>query len=506
MGMKNDQSGMRLSVLLPNIPGLPDIQVRGLTRDSRRVKSGDLYVALKGQSLDGHAFIDQAILQGAVGVLCERAIDTESLIPCIIIPDLLHQLGSIAARFFDSPSHAVQVIGVTGTNGKTSCTQFIAQALSQVGKRCGVIGTLGSGFLSHLDESGFTTPDAIGVQQTLANLRDEDAQYVAMEVSSHGLDQQRVNGVQFELAIFTNLTRDHLDYHHSMEEYGRAKQKLFESPGLKVAIINADDPFGQTLLSETSVPKKIAFGLKKTSVSGCDLVYYRKYSTNARGVSADIITPWGEGHFKSRLLGDFNLSNILAVLSALCVLGVSFEHALQCVSTLETVPGRMQSLGGGKLPTVVVDYAHTPDALQKALEALRAHTSGKIWCVFGCGGERDHGKRPIMGQIAERFSDQLVITNDNPRSEDPKTIVDEIISGLICPWAAEVELDRGTAIAHAIDCAAAGDMVLIAGKGHEPYQLIGKERIPFNDIEQVKQHISRKRSQRNEESSDDTIS
>jgi UDP-N-acetylmuramoyl-L-alanyl-D-glutamate--2,6-diaminopimelate ligase len=307
------------------------------------------------------------------------------------------------------------------------------------------------------------------------------------------LHQERVRGITFDTAVFTNLTRDHLDYHGDMASYQAQKRRLFSMPGLQRAIINSDDNFGQEIIRSLvgKIPV-ISYGLQAPLDLDCPHIMAEHIRQNAKGFRAKIISPWGEGELRSKLLGQFNIANVLAVLAVLHGLGISFDVALEALSHAQTVTGRMQSYGGDKQALVVVDYAHTPDALQQALLALKPHTHGKLWCVFGCGGDRDRGKRPLMGQVAERYSDQLILTNDNPRSEMPQTIIEEIKSGLICPWAAEVELDRGAAIAHAIDCAEPGDVVLIAGKGHEAYQIIGDEKLPFSDIELVQQQTAEK--------------
>ena len=327
----------------------------------------------------------------------------------------------------------------------------------------------------------------------MADFRQQGAEAVAMEVSSHSLVQDRVQGVAFDIAVFTNLTRDHLDYHGTMENYANAKRSLFEKPGLNYAVINLDDDYGQQFLSLLPKTLKI-YGYTITNKnSAVPTISATDIKMTAKGFSAHIKTPWGEGVLRSHLLGRFNLSNLLAVLTTLNLLKVPFAKTLDYVSALKTVPGRMQVFGGGKLPTVVVDYAHTPDALEKALTALREHCQGKLWCVFGCGGDRDRGKRPLMAQVAERFSDHVIVTDDNPRQEEPQRIIEDIVKGLLCPWAAEIVQDRATAIAHVIHSAQAGDVVLIAGKGHENYQIIGTEKLPFSDSEQVQTQLELRR-------------
>lgn len=485
-----------LNSLLDHIPDYPHLEISGLCSDSRQVKEGDLFIAHAGSLEFRPRFIQQAISRGAVAVLQDAPttsayVQLQRNVPIFSIPNLKAQVGPIAARFYGNPTDGMQVIGVTGTNGKTSCSQFIALALQHAGSHCGVIGTLGYGFPDTMHPSFLTTPDAITLQRLLAELKQQNAHSVAMEVSSHGLTQHRVAGVQFDIAIFTNLTRDHLDYHGDMEHYGQAKRQLFLHPGLSAAVINADDAFGLQLLDEFSSKLPcFAYTTQEVVVSRADTVSATHIKLSHHGFSARITTPWGSGVLKSSLLGRFNLSNLLAVLTTLGIMQIPFTDILQYLSSLSTIPGRMQPFGGNKRPLVVVDYSHTPDSLEKALIALREHCSGTLWCVFGCGGNRDAGKRPLMGQIAERYSDQLIITADNPRFEDQQRITDDIISGLLCPWAAEIEHDRQTAIAYAINSAHAGDIVLIAGKGHECYQQIGAEKLPFNDAEQVVKHLA----------------
>ncbi|MFT3741242.1 MAG: UDP-N-acetylmuramoyl-L-alanyl-D-glutamate--2,6-diaminopimelate ligase [Gammaproteobacteria bacterium] len=473
--------------------------ITGLSSDSRLTQAGDLFIASAGPAAERMQYIEQAIAKGAVGVL--RSADsnqaaftfidsTEGPIPTFSIPQLEDKVGWIAAKFYGDPSITLTMIGITGTNGKTSTSCFIANALQAVSLPCGVIGTLGHGFPGHIQAGQLTTPDPIQLQQQLASLKHQGAKAVAMEVSSHSLAQKRVAGVAFNIGVFTNLTQDHLDYHHTMENYAAAKRQLFLQPGLKYAVINADDPVGLTFLKEFS-SKLIcfAYGTQPVSIPNVVNILAEQVKQHSKGFSAWIKTPWGEGKLDTHLLGQFNLYNLLAALTTLGILEIPLETALNALSQLSTVPGRMQAFGGGSKPLVVVDYAHTPDALEKALLALRPHCHGKLWCVFGCGGNRDTSKRKLMGQAAEHYSDHIIITNDNPRFEDPEAIIQEITAGLVCPWAAEIEPNREAAIAHAIHCAEPGDVVLIAGKGHEPYQIIGEQKLPFNDAEQVQLHL-----------------
>jgi UDP-N-acetylmuramoyl-L-alanyl-D-glutamate--2,6-diaminopimelate ligase len=464
-----------------------DTVVRGLTLDSRQVHAGDAFIALRGARAHGITFAPAALAQGASAVIAETPAPTPASgesrgeAPLIWVDDLRDRVGEIAARFFGRPSSALRTIGVTGTNGKTSIVQLLAAALNGLGQRAATIGTLGAGFVGALRAGERTTPDAISVQALLAEFRDHGASHVAMEVSSHALEQGRVNAVGFEVAVFTNLTRDHLDYHGTMEAYGAAKARLFAWPGLQSAVINVDDAFGRTLASRLQAgTQRLRYALEAQDAE----VRAGDVRASDAGLAFTLHTPWGSGAVQSALLGRFNVYNLLAVAATLGALGQPFAHIVKALQTLAPVPGRMNRLGGGNAqPLVVVDYAHTPDALEQALGSLRAHCAGRLVCVFGCGGERDAGKRPLMGAIAERLADRVIVTDDNPRSEDGAAIVRQIVAGLARPERAVVERDRAAAIALALRSAHGGDAVLIAGKGHEPYQEIGGQRLPFDDLD-----------------------
>ena len=464
-------------------PGANRIVVSGLTLDSRQVHRGDAFFALRGLHGHGIEFAANAVLRGAQVVLAEApAVETEPLnVPLLWIDDLHAQVGEIAARFYDRPAESMRVIGITGTNGKTSCVQLLAQALTFLGHRAATIGTLGAGLHGQLREGERTTPDAISVQGLLAGFRDAGATHVAMEVSSHALEQGRVAAVDFELAAFTNLTHDHLYYHGSMEAYGAAKAKLFAWPGLQAAVINIDDAFGRELAS------KLSAGVKPLRFSMSDdpdaEIAASAIITSAEGLAFQLRTPWGTHALNSHLLGRFNVANLLTVVACLGALGESFERIAAAVGILQPVNGRMSRLGGQHhLPLVVVDYAHTPDALEQTLTALRAHCAGRLICVFGCGGERDAGKRPVMGEIAARMADIAIVTDDNPRGEDGDAIVAQIVAGMGAARSMAVERDRAVAIGHALKLAQSGDVVLIAGKGHETYQEGAAGKRPFDDL------------------------
>jgi UDP-N-acetylmuramoyl-L-alanyl-D-glutamate--2,6-diaminopimelate ligase len=461
------------------------IVVSGLSLDSRKIRSGDAFIALRGSLAHGITFAPAALASGASVVLAEApapvaspAVDDARV---IWIDGLRTQVGEIAARFFGRPSAALHVIGVTGTNGKTSIVQLLAAALEILGARAASIGTLGAGLVGAVAAGERTTPDAISVQALLAEFRDAGATHTAMEVSSHALDQGRVNAVGFEVAVFTNLTRDHLDYHGTMSAYGAAKATLFAWPGLGSAVLNADEPFGRKLAAGLRADvRNLRYGIDAADAE----VRARNVRSSGAGVQFVLGTPWGEGAITSPLLGRFNVYNLLAVAACLGALRYTFAQIQNALSQLQPVAGRMNRLGGdASTPLVVIDYAHTPDALEQALTSLRAHCAGRLVCVFGCGGERDQGKRPLMGAIAERVADRSIITDDNPRGEDGDAIVAQIVAGLAHPQAALVQRDRAAAIAQALRDARPGDIVLIAGKGHEPYQEIAGIKHAFDDLD-----------------------
>jgi len=460
-----------------------DIVVSGLTLDSRRVRAGDAFIALRGAMTHGIAFAPAVLAQGASVILAEGpapAVSADSAVaaPTLWIDRLRDQVGEIAARFFERPSAALHVIGVTGTNGKTSIVQLLAAALQTLGARAATIGTLGAGLVGAVEAGERTTPDAISVHALLARFRDQGATHAALEVSSHALEQGRVNAIDFEVAVFTNLTRDHLDYHGTMAGYGAAKAKLFAWATLRAAVINADDGFGRELIAQ--LPQRVQ--LLRYAIDAQGDVRASAVRTSGEGLRFTLTTPWGTGEIASPLLGRFNVYNLLAVAACLGALGISFAQIQNALAQLQPVAGRMNRLGGGAAPLVVVDYAHTPDALEQALTSLRAHTSGKLICVFGCGGERDVGKRPQMGAIAERLADEIIVTDDNPRGENGDAIVAQILAGLAHAERARVQRDRAAAIAQALRAARGGDVVLVAGKGHEPYQEIAGVKHPFDDL------------------------
>jgi UDP-N-acetylmuramoyl-L-alanyl-D-glutamate--2,6-diaminopimelate ligase len=458
------------------------LPVSGLSLDSRALADGEAFIALRGTRGHGIEHAAGAVARGAAAVLFEPpAVPADLPVPVIAVPDLRAKLGAIADRWFDAPSAQMTVVGVTGTNGKTSTVQLLAQALTVLGASAGTIGTLGAGLHGRATAGERTTPDVISVHRLLAALRAQGASHVAMEVSSHALDQGRVDAVAFDIAVFTNLTRDHLDYHGTMMRYFEAKAQLFDKRPLLAAVINIDDPAGAQLVTRAAGAGQVltcsANGNSGAALRASGL------TSSATGIGFELATPWGELRVQSPLLGRFNVDNLLAVAACLGALGQPLARIAEALAALTPVAGRMNRLGGdGHLPLVVVDYAHTPDALEQTLGSLRAHTAERLLCVFGCGGERDAGKRPQMGAIAERLADALIVTDDNPRGEDGDAIVAGILSGLAQPERAQVLRDRASAIARAVELAGPRDTVLVAGKGHEDYQEVAGHKRPFDDL------------------------
>ncbi len=465
-----------------------------LHADTRALKAGDVFFAYAVDGADNRAFIASAIERGAAAVLYQPegfSGEVDASI-ALAVPQLDVLAGEIASGWYGDASDAMLMVGVTGTNGKTSCSQWIAAALTALGKPCAVIGTLGSGMPGHLVHTGFTTPDAPQLQRSLAQLRTAGAQAVAMEVSSHALHQGRVNGAAFDIALFTNLTQDHLDYHHTFEAYEAAKARLFAWPGLRVAVINADDAAGRRLIAATrGQVRTIAYGVD-TPAADAPVADAWLRATGVRATATGSAfhletSDWGDAEVEVQTLGLFNVSNLLAVLGALLSADVPLAAALAELAKLEPVNGRMERLGGrpgSDEPLVVIDYAHTPDALEKTLEALRPIATargGQLVCMFGCGGDRDATKRPLMGAIAERLANSVVVTSDNPRSEAPGAIIDQIIGGMREGAKARRVEDRASAILQAVRGAAREDVVVLAGKGHEATQeIMGKKRA-FSD-------------------------
>ncbi len=505
------QSLISLSTLLEGLvvtTANTEIGIGGLCLDNRKLKAGDAFFALKGTAQNGLTFAHSAITQGAAAVLHETPADEvlQQLAlrhGVLLIHDtqLRKNLGLIASRFYHEPSKSMRTIGVTGTDGKTSLCHFIAQCLARLGaaddKTCGVIGTLGNGLYGELGPAGLTTPDAVSLQALLADIRDKGASYVAMEASSHGIDQQRINGVDMDVAVLTNIGRDHLDYHKNFNAYKAAKRQLFMIPSLTTGIVNYNDQLGQELLADASIKYPLrAFGLSEERDSGFklmnrqleDWVLGRDLQFDDNGFDLEVVTPDSVRRIKCGLLGRFNVSNVLTVIAVLRSLGFEYADLIAAVEALQSVTGRMQPVHRPGWPVAVVDYAHTPQALGAALQAVRQHFSGKLWCVFGCGGDRDRGKRAQMGSIAEQYADYVILTDDNPRHEAAEEITDAIALGMRS--SAMCVHDRAEAIRAALHTAEPGDCVLVAGKGHEDYQQFGDDRVEFNDrvvIERIMQ-------------------
>jgi len=492
------QQNHKLKQLCAGIVGIPaeaDREVSRLVIDSRIARAGDVFIALQGHHVDALDFVDEAIDKGAVAILWEASTTVSPLpityrtatnghrVPVIAVQKLAKQVGVIADRFFQHPSRMMHVVGITGTNGKTSCSHYLAQVLSNK-QACGLIGTLGTGCFGNLQPTQHTTPDVLTCHALLADMQQQNVKNVAMEVSSHALVQHRVAGVNFDGAIFTNLTHEHLDYHGSMQAYGEAKQRLFDLPELRYAIINIDDAFGRALVTHLYERKTTVVTYSLEMETTADILA-TEIRLSISGISMNVQTPSGNTRIQVPLLGRFNASNVMAVLAELLQQGISLEDATQRLAGLTPVPGRMQIIPSNEAFKVVVDYAHTPDAMEQALISLREHTKGKLYCVFGCGGERDAAKRPIMGRLASELADISIITNDNPRHEDPVQILDEIITGIDINKRHSIRVipDRLEAITSAIHLAEDGDVVLIAGKGHEDYQIIGNQRLPFSDYD-----------------------
>ncbi len=518
----NSTSMTTLSELLAefvDVSSCPATPITGLSLDSREAKPGDLFIALKGTQTDGAQYIAQAIVQGAVAVLIEAGEETADQaqlpVPVIAVPKLSEFVSDIAGTFYGHPSRQMAVTAITGTNGKTTCAQLLANLFELLGEPAGSVGTVGYGTAGNgkdVDQSVadtdlgnqvpalepdtevaasdmLTTPDAVAMQRILAELRDSGSRRVAIEASSHGLVQRRIAGLQIDTAIFTNLSRDHLDYHGDLNSYAAAKSRLFAMSGLKHAVINLDDNVGRLILANLDpAVDGITYSFENhTADIHCDRI-----ELGASAITAELVTPWGRGRLTSPLLGKFNLANLLAVIGAAGMQGFKLDEILEAAAKLTAVPGRMEIVDPSARPLVVVDYAHTPDALDKALRTLRLQCSGKLWVVFGCGGDRDKGKRAEMGRVADQLADNIVVTSDNPRSEPPEQIIHQVLLGISRKVIAVA--DRRDAIRAAINAAAADDIVLIAGKGHEAYQIVAAKRLPFSDLAEARLALRQKKA------------
>ncbi|PWB59348.1 MAG: UDP-N-acetylmuramoyl-L-alanyl-D-glutamate--2,6-diaminopimelate ligase [Nitrosomonadales bacterium] len=483
--VRGEELGVRSS---PVLDFIAQTGMQRLVADSRKLLPGDTFAAYPGDESDGRKYIPRAIAAGANAVLWDSdgfSWNAGWKVPNLGVSGLRQAIGEIASQVCGEPSKHLWTVGVTGTNGKTSCSHWIARCLAAAGRKTALIGTLGNGFPDALSPSANTTPDAVTLHGLLKEYQDQGASAAAMEVSSHGLHQGRVNGVHFDVALLTNLSRDHLDYHGDMASYAATKATLFGWPGLQYAVLNLDDSFGVELAGKLgcSGVKVVGYGFGGEA-EGCHmLVRGRNLGMDENGLSFEVATPWGKASISSAMLGRFNASNLLGTLAVLLVSGIALETAAATLNQVRPVAGRVQQIGGKGKPLVVVDYAHTPDALEKVLLALREikPVQASLICVFGCGGNRDKGKRPLMGAAASRLADSVIVTSDNPRNEDPQTILAEIASGMEANF--HVEEDRAAAIDRAIRQARPGDIVLIAGKGHEDYQEIKGVKFPFNDAE-----------------------
>jgi len=470
------------------------ITVNALVQDNRKARSGNLFIAHQGYNTHGLLYAQDAVAKGVSVVLWDGDVENRSEILdsisnkvlCLHCDDLKNKVGSIASRYYENPSLSLNVIGVTGTDGKTSIAHYLAQCLDSYDVHCGVLGTLGNGFINDLHPTGLTTADALLVQKTLADIQQAGARHVVMEVSSHGLDQGRVNGVAFTTAIFSNMGADHLDYHGTVDNYANAKRRLFYTPGLGAAVINLDDEYGRKLAKEVREHVNVwGFSLSDDISSYEDCADYfvnaKQIQAYERGFHLTVETPKGEGCFDLPLLGRFNVSNALAVLATLLVSQFSLEHAMASLTAVHSVDGRVEIITEKDKPAVVVDYAHTEQGLSAVCSSMREHFNGNIWCVFGCGGDRDRSKRPLMAKVAEHYADKIIVTTDNPRHEDPQDIINEVMAGFDSTENVEAVLDRRQAIDIAITNAQPDDVVLLAGKGHETSQIVGDVHIAFDD-------------------------
>ncbi|MDY2947200.1 MAG: UDP-N-acetylmuramoyl-L-alanyl-D-glutamate--2,6-diaminopimelate ligase [Mannheimia varigena] len=476
-------------------------ELNQMTLDSRQVQKGDLFVALKGHQVDGRKFIEKAIEQGASLVLSEAEtdqteieldpkfakfnLDRTACCKVVSVPALPKLLSEIAGKFYGNPSQKLVLAGITGTNGKTTTAQLLAQWRNLLGGKSAVMGTIGNGLYGKVQEAVNTTGSAIEIQRNLADFVELGADFCAMEVSSHGLAQFRAEALAFDVAMFTNLSRDHLDYHNTMEEYAEAKFRLFSELNTQAQVINTDDEIGAEWLAK--LPNAVAVSTNPNFASRHRFVKATNVSFTLQGATIQFESSWGNGALNSRLIGAFNVSNLLTAFAGLLALGVEINELVKTAPQLVGVAGRMECLTATNKPMVIVDYAHTPDALEKALQAARLHCEGELYCIFGCGGDRDSGKRPLMAQIAEQLADKVIATDDNPRTEDNQKIMADIVKGFAKPQ--QIIHNREEAIKTAIAQAKDRDVILIAGKGHEDYQIIGTEKLHFSDQETARKYL-----------------
>ena len=477
---------MTLAELLRGMVDAPGIPIAGISDDSRELQAGYVFLACKGASSHGLDYLQQAIAANVAAVVFDA--DTGSMadvsVPMIAVPGLAGHLGEIANRWFDAPSKQLRVTGVTGTNGKTTVAYLVQQCFDLLNQKCGYVGTLGTGMADTVLDGSMTTPPCIALHQTFADFRDHGATHAAVEVSSHALEQNRVDGVHFDSAIFTNLSRDHIDYHGTMQAYFESKSRLFLDYDIRNRIISLDSEFGAELADRCGADVVTVSTRFDRVANGRPYVFVRAVVVTPTGSNISITSSWGSAEISLPLLGDFNVANAAQVLALMLCNDVSLDDACAVLGKVTAPPGRMQPVTvptKSATPTVYIDYSHTPASLEAALKALRGHCKGRLWCVFGCGGDRDRGKRTMMGKVAERLSDFPVVTSDNPRTEDPAQIIADVLEGM-SEQVIAIE-DRKDAIAHAISAARAEDIILIAGKGHEDYQVIGTEKAHFSDAE-----------------------
>jgi len=500
MSVRDQSASVTLRSLLQGFTDaryLDDCPVAGITSDSQQVNEGDVFIAQAGLTRHAIDFVPQAMEAGAVAVLYDEdddycrqrmpLLDKQYSIRWIPVRGLLRKAGQIAARYYADPSESMTLIGVTGTDGKTSVTHLLVQALSQLGKRVGSVGTLGYGVANRLKMTSYTTPDAITLQSILAELREQQCEYVVMEVSSHALEQYRVSGCEFDLALLTNLGSDHLDYHGTVENYAASKSALFAFNSLQGRVVNANDQLGQELLAQYAGAQTLAFDARVGQSEG-NAVTLLHSRMKAEGLNIVADTPMGQVRVQSALVGSFNVDNLLAGIAALQLLGLAVDEIERGMQNLRAIPGRMEFYPSvGQLPAVVIDFAHTEQALQACLGALQGYQRGGLYCVFGCGGDRDQSKRPKMAAVAEQLADQVILTDDNPRYEPAQKIMQEILVGFTNPDQVRVIHDRRAAIETALHQAGRDGLVVIAGKGHEQFQIVGDQRIPFSDRQVVQQ-------------------
>lgn len=463
-----------------------DIRVTRLELDSRKVQPGDTFVAIQGHASDGRTYIDSAVRQGVNLVLAQADDDTphglilvKDGVSVIYIQELNRHLSELACRL--NPVEHCQLIGVTGTNGKTTVTQLIAQWLDLLGKKASVMGTTGNGFLTDLHPAENTTGSALAIVETIARLANAGSEYTALEVSSHGLVQGRVKALPFKVGVFTNLSRDHLDYHGSMDAYADAKRMLFTEHCCQYAVINVDDPVGKQWIDQ--IGGAVAVSLIGPVTSAYKVIWATSVSYAESGIAIQFDGSWGTGKVHAPLIGAFNAYNLLVSFATLLLLGFDITELASVSDQLKPVVGRMELFKNDSQAKVVVDYAHTPDALEKALTALKIHCDGELWVIVGCGGDRDTGKRPMMSAIAEQFADHVVFTDDNPRTESPQQIIEDMLAGLSCPELVMIEHSRYHAVQRVLSMAKANDIILLAGKGHEDYQVIGTTKHHYSDRE-----------------------